>query len=35
MPALGVGDTAHLGIYPIPSNYRASTADTDTDTENS
>ena len=27
----GVGDTANFGIDLIPSNYRASIADTDTD----
>ena len=27
-----VGDTANFGIYPIPSDYRASIANTDTDT---
>ena len=30
---LGVGDTATFGIDPIPSKYRASIADTDTDTD--
>ena len=30
--AVGVGDTANFGIDPIPSNYRVSIADTDTDT---
>ena len=29
---LGVGDTANFGIDPIPTKYRASIADTDTDT---
>ena len=29
---LGVGKTADFGIDPIPSDYRASIADTDTDT---
>ena len=32
MLLLAVGDTAHFGIGRIPSNYRASIADTDTDT---
>ena len=31
---VGVGDTANFGIDPIPSKYRASIADTDTDTFN-
>ena len=29
---LGLGDTANFGIDPIPSKYRAGTADTNTDT---
>ena len=29
-PSPGLGDTANFGIAPIPSNYRASIADTDT-----
>ena len=28
-----VGNTANFGIDPIPSNYRASIADSDTDTD--
>lgn len=30
--SLGVGNTAKFGIDSIPSKYRASVADTDTDT---
>ena len=31
--AVGVGDTAKCGIDPIPSKYRASIADTDSNTD--